>query len=64
METETKELSARFAELAKTGLTDVKFFLRNTEEATTEHVCREVNEMYDAIKRGEFKTLDFKDSYH
>jgi hypothetical protein len=63
METETQKLSARFAELASSGLSDVKFFLRNTEEASTEHVCREVNEMYEAIKRGESKPLDFKDSY-
>lgn len=55
-------LAGRYSEMkADNGLVDVKFLLRNTEEATTEQVCREVEAMYNAFDRGEYKKLDFND---
>lgn len=56
-----QELAARFEKMQAAGLTDVKFFLRNSGEATTEQVCAEVNAMYEAFDRGDFKELDFGD---
>lgn len=58
---ESKKLAARFDKKAADGLVDVKFFVRNPDEATTELVCREVNRLYDAVDRGEAEVLDFKD---
>ncbi len=59
---ERDNLAARYDKLAaERGLVDVKFFLRNAGEATTEQVCREVNAMYAAVDRGECETLDFAD---
>lgn len=59
---ERQTLAARFDTMtAANGLTDVKFFLRNSGEATTEQVCGEVNAMYSALDRGEFRQLDFGD---
>jgi hypothetical protein len=54
-------LVARYDLMKNQGLVDVKFLLRNTSEATTELVCREVEEMYAALERGESKALDFND---
>lgn len=44
------------------GLVDVKFYLRNLEEAAEEQVCQEVVALYAAVEREEFAVLDFKDS--
>ena len=54
-------LAARYEKMAADGLQDVKFFLGNAGEATTEQVCREVNSLYDALDRGDFEPLDFGD---
>jgi hypothetical protein len=61
-QTESHKLAARFRKKAVDGLGDVKFLVRNIDEATNEAVCREVNRLYDAIERGEAEPLDFKDS--
>lgn len=58
---ERQKLAARYENMQAAGLTDVKFFLRNSGEATTEQVCGEVNAMYEALDRGDFKALDFGD---
>lgn len=54
-------LAARYETMAANGLVDVKFFLGNAGEATTEQVCREVNALYDALDRGDCEVLDFGD---
>lgn len=54
-------LAARYKGMAADGLLDVKFFLGNAGEATTEQVCREVNALYEALDRGDYETLDFQD---
>ncbi len=64
MKTECEKLAERFSRMAKEGLRDVKFFVRNTDEASTEAVCKEVNRLYEAVDRGEESVLDFKDSTH
>ena len=59
---ERAKLAARYERMkAEKGLVDVKYFLSNQGEATTEQVCREVNAMYAAVERGEAKPLDFGD---
>lgn len=59
---ERAKLAAHYDKMkAADGLVDVKYFLSNQGEATTEQVCREVNAMYDALTRGEAKALDFGD---
>ena len=58
---ECQKLAARFETKAAEGLLDVKFFVRNPDEAMTESVCREVNRLYEAVDRGEAEPLDFKD---
>ena len=58
---ESRKLASRFKSMAAQGLLDVKFFVRNPDEAMTESVCREVNRLYDAVERGEAETLDFRD---
>lgn len=60
--TEAQKLATRFSEMADGGLVDVKFYLRNREEAGTEQVCREVNKLYEAVDKDEIASLDFKDS--
>jgi hypothetical protein len=60
---ECDRLSQRFAQKRAEGLVDVKFFVRNHDEATVESVCREVNRLYDAVELGEAEDLDFKDSH-
>ncbi len=59
--TERKRLADRHDAMKADGLVDVKFLLSNPAEATNEEVFREVNAMYDALDRKEFKTLDFGD---
>lgn len=55
-------LAVRFERMAADGLLDVKFFIRNQDEATAEAVCAEVSALYAAVDRGEETPLDFKDS--
>jgi len=59
-QSEREVLAARYEEKAASGLVDVKFFLSNSGEATTEQVCREINAMYDAVERGDCKPLRFR----
>lgn len=61
METQSNLLAARFEKMAADGLLDVKFFVRNQDEASTESVCEEVNRLYGAVERGEETVLDFRD---
>jgi hypothetical protein len=61
MASEQETLVKRFKALESEGLVDVKFLLRNADEATTEQVCREVNDFMDAYDRGESVPLSFKD---
>ena len=56
------KLAARFETMAAGGLLDVKFFVRNQDEASAESVCEEVNRLYAAVDRGEEVDLDFRDS--
>lgn len=56
-----ENLAARYESMAANGLVDVKFFLGNPGEATTEYVCLEVESMYAALDRGDFEPLDFGD---
>lgn len=61
--TECLKLAARFERMAADeGLRDVKFFVRNADEAAAESVCEEVNRLYAAVDRGEEADLDFRDS--
>ncbi|RUT34526.1 hypothetical protein EMQ25_00755 [Arsenicitalea aurantiaca] len=60
--THCTQLANRFEALAAEGLVDVKFFVRNLDEATTERVCSEVNALYAALDAGQHELLDFKDS--
>ena len=59
--TERATLDARYADMKAAGLVDVKFLLGTPAEATSEELCREVTAMYQALERGEFKSLDFGD---
>ncbi len=61
-QTECTTLATRFEKMAAGGLRDVKFFVRTSDEATAESLCREVNLLYDAVDRGEESPLDFKDT--
>lgn len=56
---ERETLAARYDTMKAAGLVDVKFYLRDPREATTEQVCREVNAMYEALDKGKSKPLDF-----
>lgn len=58
--TEENKLAETLA--AKEGLVDVRFALSNADEASLEQVCGEVNALYAAVERGEFKPLYFADS--
>lgn len=64
MQTESTKLAARFDKMAADGLVDVKFLVRNREEATGEAVCKEINAVYAAVDAGQEKALDFADSTH
>jgi hypothetical protein len=55
------DLADRYHSMKTEGLVDVKFLLRNRDEATVEQVKREVKAMYDALDRGDSKVLDFND---
>ena len=58
---ECAKLTALYKEKAAAGLLDVKFYLRNLEDAGTEEVCREVNQLYAAVENGDLEPLDFGD---
>jgi hypothetical protein len=60
--THCADLAERFEKMAADGLVDVKFFVRNSEEATVEVLCDEVTRLYEAVDRGEASPLDFNDS--
>lgn len=59
---EYQKLAKRFDAMAAEGLLDVKFFVRNTDEAGDEAVCKEVNEIFAAVDREEAVELDFRDA--
>ncbi len=59
---ECERLTTRFAEMRNQGLVNVKFLLRNTDEAVVEQVCGEVNAMLDAYENGDYEELKFNDS--
>lgn len=60
---ESERLAERFRKMAaEEGLLDVKFFLSNGDEAATERVCQEVNQLYEAVDAGQLKELRFGDS--
>lgn len=56
------KLAARFETKAASGLRDVKFYVRNLDEASSEAVCAEVNALYEAVDNGKIKALKFGDS--
>lgn len=58
-----ERLTGRFAQMAETGLVDVKFLLRDTSEAILEEVCEEVSALLDARDNGEWTLLEFNDSH-
>lgn len=60
MNTNCNKLASRFESLKAKGLIDVKFYVRSPKEATSEQICQEVNNLYDAIDRGEFAEMTFK----
>ncbi|GGZ23232.1 hypothetical protein GCM10011273_05220 [Asticcacaulis endophyticus] len=60
--TECMTLASHFKDLAKQGLVDVKFYVRNLDEAVSEQVCSEVNALYAARSAGKIKALNFEDS--
>lgn len=58
-----EKLSSRYAKQKQTaGLVDVKFHLRNTDDAVIEQVCHDVNKLYESVANGGAVKLDFKDS--
>ena len=61
--THCTDLANRFSDLEGRGLVDVKFFVRNLDEASTEQVCAEVTDLYAALDAGKSEALDFGDSY-
>lgn len=62
MQSPGAKLAARFEKMAADGLVDVKFFVRNIDEASPDSVCEEVLRLYEAVDRGEEFELDFGDS--
>jgi hypothetical protein len=63
MQTECESLAVHFEKMAANGLVDVKFFLRNLDEATAQSVCHEVRKMYEAVDAGACAPLVFNDSH-
>jgi len=55
MTTQLDLLRKRFEDQQKDGLLDLKFVFGSLEEATLEEVCGEVNDLLDAIDRGEYE---------
>ena len=56
-------IASRFAAAAEGGLVDVKFSVKNLDEALKEQVCEEVEEVYEALESGSCADLDFRDSH-
>jgi hypothetical protein len=62
--TQCETLKGRFANMASDeGLVDVKFYVRNVQEAVTEQLCQEVQGLYAALEDGGSEPLVFNDSY-
>ena len=60
---EFTKLSRRYAkQKEEEGLVDVKYYLRNTDDAVTEQVCHDVNKLYESVENGGAVELNFKDS--
>ena len=60
---EYDKLSQQFAkQREQEGLIDVKYFIRNTDAAVMEDVCRDVNRLHDAVAKGHSITFRFNDS--
>lgn len=59
---ECDALSERFATMARSGVVDVKFCIRNSQEATVEVICEEITALLDAKERGDSKPLIFGDN--
>ncbi len=57
-----EELSGRFEAMKQSGLKDVKFLFRNTDDFTEEMYCDEVMAMLDAYEAGECEELAVDDS--
>lgn len=62
MPTECNQLTERFEAKASQGVVDVKFFIKNIEEATTHVICAEIAALLDARERGDVVTLNFGDA--
>lgn len=62
VQTAKQQLADRFERKTAEGLVDVKFFLRNVAEATTDQVYEDVNGLYEAFERGDCRPLVFSDS--
>lgn len=61
--TECEALVERYKQKQAQGLIDVKFFVRNAEEALKEEICEEVNRLDDAIEEGNCVPLVFNDRH-
>lgn len=61
MAIECTALSERFANKANSGVVDVKFFIKNIEEATTDVICAEITALLDARERGDSTPLRMND---
>jgi hypothetical protein len=57
VKTAKQSLAERFERKTAEGLVDVKFFLRNVAEATTDQVYEDLNNLYEAYERGDKRTL-------
>lgn len=62
MAIECTALSERFALKAKSGVIDVKFFIRKVEEATPDIICDEVLALLAARDRGDSSPLHMGDA--
>lgn len=56
--TERHGLSQRFEKMKAEGLTDMKFFLGETSNATVEEVCGDVNRVLDRLADGKFTVVE------
>ena len=61
--TECEKLATRLEKMEQDGVVDVKFFLKNQEEASLEDACREAHDMLEAVECGEYEPAAFNDSY-
>ena len=60
--THCESLAARFEKMSRNGMRNVKFYLRESDEATPEAVCAEFEELFAAVDRGEDTPLTFDDA--